>query len=151
MKPIELPYLMLLGLCVGVSIAAQAGINAQLRSRLNSPIQAALVSFAVGTCALGVVSLLEGRTWPSLEALAGVPAWAWIGGLLGAFNISAAVVLAPRVGALVLAVVTVGGQIFASLLLDHFGLLGYARYPVTLPRFAGAVLLVLGVYLVGRR
>ncbi len=151
MKPTELPYLVLLGLAAGVAIATQSGVNAHLRTWLNTPIQAAFLSFAVGTVFLGTLTILDRRPWPAAAALRGVPLWGWTGGLLGAFTISSAVILAPRLGALALAVLVVCGQVFASMAFDHFGLLGYARYPLTPSRFAGGVLLVVGVVLVARR
>ena len=42
------------------------------------------------------------------------------------------------------------GQIFASILLDHFGLLNLPVHAVTLPRIVGAVLVVIGVIVVLR-
>jgi transporter family-2 protein len=45
-------------LIVGTSLASQAGLNAQLRVALSSPIQAAFISFLVGTIILGVVGLV---------------------------------------------------------------------------------------------
>ena len=79
--------------------------------------------------------------------LAGAPWWVWLGGLLGAFNIAASVFLAPRLGALVLAMMVISGQIIASIILDHFGLLGYRRTPSIPTRLLGAVLLVAGAFL----
>jgi transporter family-2 protein len=114
-------------------------------------MQAALVSFLVGTLALTLVTMVQGRPWPSLRALAGIPAWVWTGGILGAFNITATVILAPRLGALNLVMTVVSGQIVTSMLLDHFGLLGFPRLPFNGYRFGGAVLAITGLYLTTRR
>jgi transporter family-2 protein len=40
------------------------------------------------------------------------------------------------------------GQSAAALAIDHFGLLGMPKDPITLPRVAGLALLALGVSLV---
>jgi transporter family-2 protein len=40
------------------------------------------------------------------------------------------------------------GQMFASLLLDHFGWLGYPLQPISLGRIAGVVLVCGGVWLI---
>jgi transporter family-2 protein len=150
MKPLAFALpLALMGAAVGLSVSVQAGINAQLRTFLGSPVQAALVSFLTGTVALAAVALVERSPVP--PGLAAAPWWIWLGGLLGAFNIAASVFLAPRLGALVLAMVIISGQLIASMLLDHFGLLGYRRVPVEPGRVAGAVLLVVGVFLAARR
>lgn len=147
----NLLLLLLMGMTVGASVTSQSGINAQLRTRLNSPIQAALISFFVGTVALAVISLLQGKQWPSLKALSSGPLWVWSGGVLGAFNITAAVILAPRLGALSLMMTVVAGQILTSLLLDHYGWLGYPRLPFSGYRFGGALLALIGLYLSSRR
>ena len=146
--PLAFP-LALVGAAVGLSVSAQAGINAQLRTWVGSPVQAALVSFLTGTVALVAVALVERAPVP--PGLAAAPWWVWLGGLLGAFNIAASIFLAPRLGALVLAMMVISGQIIASMLLDHFGLLGYRRVPIDPGRLLGALLLVAGAFLAARR
>jgi transporter family-2 protein len=44
--------------------------------------------------------------------------------------------------------VTIAGQVIVSILLDHFGAVGFAPRPATLPRLLGALLLVAGVLLI---
>jgi transporter family-2 protein len=80
-----------------------------------------------------------------------VPWWAWTGGILGAGYITTAVVVAPRVGALALMALVIAGQLLAALVLDHFGLLGLRKIPITSSRLAGAALLLLGLFFVLRR
>jgi transporter family-2 protein len=145
-----LPPWVLLGLVLvaGTLVAAQAGVNAQLARRLGDPVMAAFVSFAVGTLALGLVVLARRPALPGAAALAGVPWWAWVGGLLGAFFVTVAVVAAPRIGAVTLVALMVTGQFVASLLLDRFGLLGFPERSVSWVRLAGVALLVAGVALV---
>jgi transporter family-2 protein len=45
---------------------------------------------------------------------------------------------------------TIAGQLSASVVIDHFGLLGVERQAVTLGRLVGVVLLATGVYLIVR-
>ena len=145
-------YLLLpLSLLLGLSLASQAGVNAQLRLALNSPIQAAFISFLVGTVILGVIAFAQGLPWFKAGAMAALPWWAWAGGFLGAFNIAMAVFLAPKLGALVLTTSVVCGQIIASLVLDQNGWLGYPKLELSIGRIAGAALIVAGVLLVARR
>jgi len=139
-----------LGLLMGAMAAVQSGVNTRLRLSLSSPFQAALVSFAVGTATLALVVLALRPAW-SAPTLEDTPWWGWTGGALGAFCVSSAVVLAPRVGALALAATAVTGQLLTGVILDHFGLLSFARQPATLSRLLGVVLLIAGVLLVVRR
>jgi transporter family-2 protein len=78
------------------------------------------------------------------------PSWYWVGGLLGALYIAAAVVLAPRLGATTMIASVVAGQMLASLVLDHFGWVGFAEHHATPSRLAGVILVVAGVLLVRR-
>ena len=149
MQKAMISYLFL-GLLMGAMAAVQSGVNARLRLSLSSPFQAALISFAVGTAALALLVVVLRPAW-SAQALGDTPWWAWTGGALGAFCVSSAVVLAPRVGALVLAATAVTGQLLTGVVLDHFGLVAFAKQPATPSRIAGVLLLIAGVLLVVRR
>jgi bacterial/archaeal transporter family-2 protein len=139
-----------LALIVGFVLPLQAGINAQLRTHLGSPIVTAAVSFIVGTLALLLVILATRSPLPGATAIARAPWWHWTGGFLGALYIAAAVILAPRLGATALVALIVGGQMVGSLILDHWGLVGYPVRPVTSMRIFGVVMLMGGMYLVVR-
>ena len=52
---------------------------------------------------------------------------------------------------LLLLALTVGGQMVASVIVDHYGLLGFQQHPVTLTRLVGIALLLLGIWLVAMR
>jgi len=143
-------FYILLALAAGACLPTQAGINAQLNRWTLSPVWTAAISFAVGTAALIVYGLLT-RGPLTLQGLsAGTPWWVWTGGFLGAFFVSATVVLAPALGAAAMVALIIAGQMLVSLVLDHFGLLGYQPHPLTPWRLVGAALIVAGVVLVRR-
>jgi transporter family-2 protein len=145
-------YLLLpLSILVGFSLASQAGINAQLRLALSSPIQAAFISFFIGTVILGLIVFIQGEPWFKPNALPSIPWWAWLGGLLGAFNIAMSIYLAPKLGALVLAISIVCGQVIASLALDQQGWFGYPKIEITVNRVIGSLLLIAGLFLVVKK
>jgi transporter family-2 protein len=87
---------------------------------------------------------------PALEKLAAAPWWIWVGGLCGANYIVIAILLAPRLGAATLIAVTVAGQMLVSIVLDHFGSVGYPVHPVNAWRIVGAGLVLAGVGLIQR-
>lgn len=148
----EVSYvLFVLAILVGISLASQAGINAQLRLALASPIQAAFLSFLVGTVLLGMIMVFQGDAWPSWREASVIPWWAWLGGLLGAFNIAMTIYLVPQLGAVALTVSVVCGQLLAALFYDQYGLLGYPKLEISASRMLGAVFLILGVIMVARK
>lgn len=141
------PYL-LFGFAAGAMLPIQFGINAQLANWLDSPLRATLVSFAIGTAALFLVMVAGYRDWPTGGSIAGAPWWVWVGGLLGAFYVLGSVVAAPKLGAATLVAVILAGQAVASLLVDHFGWVGFEENPVTPGRIVGIALVAAGVALV---
>jgi transporter family-2 protein len=142
---------LLLAMLIGAALPVQAGVNSQLRVGLGHPMLAATVSFVVGAVALGAVALAQRAPIPGGAVLARLPWWVWGGGLLGALYVVGSILLVPRLGAATLTASIVAGQLAAALLLDQFGLVGYARHPLTLARLLGAVLLLAGVVLIQRR
>jgi len=58
------------------------------------------------------------------------------------------VVTAPRLGAATLVALILAGQAIASLLVDHFGWVGFPEHAVTPGRLAGVLLVASGVALV---
>ena len=138
----------LLAFVAGFCLPTQAGINMQLNQWSQSVILAATISFAVGTIGLFVYALCLRIPWPAVDTISRHPWWIWTGGLLGAFLVASTVVLASRLGAASMIALIVGGQMTASLVLDHFGWLGYQLHPISGLRILGVVLLVGGVVLI---
>jgi transporter family-2 protein len=140
-----------LTLLVGALLALQAGVNTQLRVALGDPGLAALVSFLVGTLVLALLALAQRPGLPDAATLARVPWWAWGGGALGAIYVATVTIIAPRLGAASLTILVVAGQLAMSLVLDHFGLVGFARRPLDPGRAAGVALVLAGALLTLRR
>ena len=142
--------LLLFGLFAGASLAVQFSVNAQLRAFVGGPMVAATVSFVVGAMGLLVFSLVFRQSWLLAEAVSRAPWWVWVGGLLGAFYVLATIVLVPRVGAATTVGLILVGQVIASLVIDHFGLIRVPIHELNPQRVIGAALIVLGVALVQR-
>lgn len=139
----------LLVFIAGGLVALQAPTNSMLAKAGGSPVLAALISFAVGTAALLVAWLASGNR-PGTSAFAGLPWFAWVGGLYGAVFVAVAAYAAPRIGLATLITVGIAGQIAMALWMDHVGALGLPREPVNFGRIAGALLVLAGVILVRR-
>ena len=139
----------LLVFLAGAMIAIQAPTNAMLAKAGGSPILAALISFSVGTVALLAVWLATPNR-PGTAAFAGLPWYAWIGGLYGALFVAVAAYAAPKIGVASLITIGIAGQIAMALWLDHIGAMGLSREPINVGRILGAVLVIAGVILVRR-
>ena len=129
----------------GIALPFQAGINAQLAGWLGSPVRAAFVSFFVGTVVLLIAAAFVFKPLPSWARVGDAPWWVWVGGALGAFYVAASIVTAPELGAATLVALVVAGQALASLVVDHFGWVGFEPRHVTAGRVAGMLLVGAGV------
>lgn len=133
----------------GGMVSIQAPINARLGQVVGHPLWATLISFAVGTATVALLLLIN-RVPGRFAELAALPWWSWIGGMLGAFFVGSALVIAPRIGAAALVAAVVAGQMAASLAVDHYGWFGMPRQPVDGWKIAGAGLILAGLWLIRR-
>ena len=133
----------------GGLVALQAPINGVLGRAIGS-WQAAFVSFAIGTVALAMVAALAKGGMGQIAELRGV-SWVYLtGGVLGAIYITSVIVTVATLGAGGVVAATIAGQLAIGVVVDHFGLLGVERQPITATRLAGVALLAAGTYLVVR-
>jgi len=136
---------------IGIALTIQTAINTQLREYLTSPLQAAFLSFLIGTLVLAVMVLLQSAEKPGLQQLAQIPWFLWLGGFLGVYAISFSIYTAPKMGFLTFSGVVIFGQLLMSMLLDHFGWLGTEKAPVNWQRLLGGIVIFVGVILTLQR
>jgi transporter family-2 protein len=138
--------LVLFALVAGLFLPVQAGVNTRLAHFVGGPVRASMVSFAIGAIVLFAVVLLFYRSGAVHARSA--PWWAWTGGLLGAFYVTATVVVPVRIGAAPFFGILVAAQLLMGLAIDRFGLIGFPERALSPGRIAGAVLLVAGALMV---
>lgn len=138
----------LIALFGGAMSAVQVGVNNVLRSGVGSPVLAAFFSFVVGMICLGGYCLVTRIPLPSGPMIAALPAWAWLGGAMGGIFVACCIIVAPKLGVGSTMAWVIAAQLAMSLILDHYGVLGFAVRQVTAPRLAGVGMLIVGAYLV---
>lgn len=138
--------LLLFAVVAGAFLPLQAGVNARLAHFVGGPVRASAISFGVGACALFLVVLLFYRTAHARTGAA--PWWAWVGGLLGAFYVTATVVVPVRIGAAAFFGILVSAQLVMSVLIDQFGWLRFPQHQASPLRLLGVALLIAGALLV---
>lgn len=140
----------LVALLAGAMMPTQAAVNNKLAFYVQSPVLAALISFAVGTAALFLYVVASGIPLSQFAGAKNAPWIAWSGGLLGGFFVAAVVSLVPKLGVALTFSLLVAGQMTLTLVIDHYGLLGAPVREANLPRLLGVLLVVLGVVLIRR-
>ena len=74
----------------------------------------------------------------------------YAGGLIVSFYVLSITWTAPRIGVANAVFFVLLGQIMAAGLIDHFGLFGALKSPLTTQRIAGIVFMLIGAYLARR-
>lgn len=143
-------FLILVALLAGAMMPTQAATNNKMAVVTGSAILAALLSFLVGTVALLICVVVLGTPMTSFASIKDAPPVAWLGGLFGAFFVTATVVLVPRIGVAMTFSAVIAGQMIFTLVIDHFGFLGIEVKPVNWQRIAGILLITIGVAFIRR-
>lgn len=135
----------------GLTIPIQGAANAQLNKGFGQVALAGFVIYAVASCGLLLcVPFLHVSLRGVSERVAGIPWWAWTGGLCNLVFVLAAALTTQRIGAATFTVTILSAAVILSVLLDHFGLLGLPQHPLSLMRGLGAILAIGGVVVVSR-
>lgn len=143
---------LLLGLAgavvTGSFLAAQARVNSALATELGNGLVAALVSFGTGlVLLLGLLAVVPaGRRGAGRALRAGRAGrlrwWQFLGGLGGAALIASQGLTAAALGTALFTVAVVAGQSAGGLAVDRAGLGPAGMRALTVPRVAGAVLML---------
>ena len=133
----QLFALLPLAMAIGVAMAVQTALNTQLKEYLHSSLQAALLSFLVGTIALAILVFFQNSDNPTFSTLM--------------HAISLSIYTAPKLGFLSLSGLIIFGQVATAMLLDHFGLLGTEKQPIHWQRLLGGIVIFIGVLLTLQR
>jgi len=140
---------MLSTLFIGAILPVQAVLNTKLGKQTGGPLISSLLSFLVGLICLFIINLFANYSaFTSMKLLSVSPWYVWMGGLLGAIYVSCVIFVNQQQGVALTFALVVAGQIFISLLIDHFGLFGSIVRPLSIPKIIGALLIIAGLVLI---
>jgi transporter family-2 protein len=131
-----------LAVVAGVAVAFQGATNQGLlkSAGIGPALVINTVVVLIGATALWLATGARTTFFP-----AGASWVLYLGGVFGLIIITAAVLVFPRLGAAYAIALMVCGQCLAAMIIDHYGLMGMEKSPVTLPRVLGVVLVVVGI------
>jgi transporter family-2 protein len=130
-----------LAIAAGLAAAMQAATNAGLAKSTGLGPALVINTVIVLISAIGLWAAMGAKTtfFP-----VGAPWTLYLGGLFGFVIIASLAFVFPKIGAAYAVALMVGGQCVAALMVDHFGLMGMPRDPVTLQRVIGVALVAAG-------
>ncbi len=140
-------FLLLYVIAAGALTTVESGANAKLTDTLGGPWWAALLFSIITVILLIGIVLVAAGPFPA-GRLGSVPWWAWTGGVISTCYIISMMVAPGVLGAGVFTGLTVTASLVASVVLDHYGLVGFPVHPASLGRLIGTALMIGGIALV---
>ena len=132
-------------LLAGAFIPLIGILNARVGRALGAPIYATVIVFFVAILIALLASLVFGKSSLTTQNLQNLEPFDYGAGLIVAFYVISATVLAPKIGVANFIVMAVSSQILFSLMIDHFGLFGAPVKPISMIQLFGAVMLLIGL------
>ena len=130
-----------LAIAAGVAAAMQAATNAGLSRAVGLGPALVVNTVIVLTGAIGLWAAMGAKTafFP-----AGASWTLYLGGIFGFVLLASLAFVFPKIGAAYAVALMIGGQCVAALVIDHFGLMGMPRDPLTMQRVIGVALVAAG-------
>ena len=125
----------------GVLIALMVVFNGLLASKTGNS-QSLIIIHVVGL--LGTTLLLIASR-NKLKSIRGIPLYLFIAGALGIFNVLFNNISFLKLGATLTLCLNLLGQLIASMIIDHFGLLGQQVNKINSTKLLGISIMILGI------
>lgn len=139
--------LILLTIVGGMGLSVEAGILGPLGAEVGD-LWATFSIFGVGTALTFLLMLFfSPRNAPSYFAQ---PGWTLLGGILGPIYVVALTVAAPVIGVAMTMIGVLAGQVFKSLLIDHYGLFGTPHRKINVRRVYALIFILAALLLVAK-
>lgn len=138
----------LLTFVAGILNVVQTGSNAELNRTIGQPLACGFIIAGANCVLYFALAPFFGFQAPQPKALLQVPWWAWLGGFCGAGSILCTILFARPLGSGVFTGLVVTASIITSVILDHYGVIGFVERPLTMWRTIGCVAMLVGLSLV---
>lgn len=140
-------FLILLVIAGGMGLSVEAGLLGPLGGEVGD-LWATFSIFGVGAALTFLLMLFfSPRNSPSFFSQ---PAWQLLGGVLGPVYVIILTVTTPVIGIALTMIGILAGQVFKSLIIDHYGLLGTPHRKIDGKRFIALVFIIVALALVAQ-
>lgn len=128
----------------GIFVACMQSFNGQLTSTIGMYGTSLVVHMIGGLVMLGYIKLVkrERIVWGPM------PWYLYLGGLIGLVLVSFSSITISHIGNTLYTCFQTTGQVFLSIVLDHFGLFGIQQNSFNTKRIPGLLLILLGILII---
>jgi len=131
----------------GMGLSVEAGLLGPLGGEVGD-LWATFSVFGVGAALTFLLMLFfSPRNSPSFFAQ---PSWQLLGGVLGPVYVIILTVATPAIGVAMTMIGVLAGQVFKSLIIDHFGLLGTPHRKIDIKRIIALIFIIAALVLVAQ-
>lgn len=131
----------------GMGLSVEAGLLGPLGSEVGD-LWATFSIFGVGAALTFMLMLFfSPRNSPSFFSQ---PAWMLVGGILGPVYVVILTIAVPSIGIAMTMIGILAGQVFKSLVIDHYGLFGTAHRKIDQKRIIALIFIVAALALVAK-
>lgn len=131
----------------GMGLSVEAGLLGPLGGEVGD-LWATFSVFGVGAALTFLLMLFfSPRNGPSFFAQ---PSWQLLGGVLGPVYVIILTVATPAIGVAMTMIGVLAGQVFKSLIIDHFGLLGTPHRKIDIKRIIALIFIIAALVLVAQ-
>ncbi|MND85724.1 DMT family transporter [Enterobacter sp. OV724] len=139
--------LILMVIAGGMGLSVEAGLLGPLGGEVGD-LWATFSVFGVGAALTFLLMLFfSPRNSPSFFAQ---PSWQLLGGVLGPVYVIILTVATPAIGVAMTMIGVLAGQVFKSLIIDHFGLLGTPHRKIDSKRIIALMFIIAALVLVAQ-
>lgn len=140
-------FLILLVVCGGMGLSVEAGILGPLGEQVGD-LWATFSIFGVGAALTFFLMLFfSPRNCPSFFSQ---PSWTLLGGVLGPIYVVILTIATPAIGIAMTMIGVLAGQVFKSLIIDHFGLFGTPHRKINTKRVIALFFIIIALVLVAK-
>ncbi|MEO3989911.1 DMT family transporter [Pseudocitrobacter cyperus] len=131
----------------GMGLSVEAGLLGPLGEKVGD-LWATFSVFGVGAVLTFLLMLFfSPRNSPSFFSQ---PSWKLLGGVLGPIYVIILTVVTPAIGVAMTMIGILAGQVFKSLIIDHYGLLGTPRRKINNKRIIALIFIIAALILVAQ-
>lgn len=135
-------------LLMGALVSIYLPMVTQTAKILKSAPLANVPFFGVALFSSIGIAALTGSREKEFSGIISLPVWLFTAGIMSALMVLGSSYLIPRIGLNAFFVLLVSGQIIAGMVFSQFGLFGTPVSPISVSKIGGAVMVMLGAYLV---